>query len=196
MDTKEKTSILISGCDDTLHSADVLRLCEKSLEAGIEVDVVHQLIKHLNLLPDQSAMMLENWPWPMRIYTLGDFIVEIDGQPLTFIGKTQKKPLDLLKAIIALGGHDISTKLLSEALWPDSEGDDAQHALAITLHRLRKLVGHEVITQHQGQLSISSLHCWSDLRSFEYYLSASSNELARDHINEAWHFTQKSISVI
>lgn len=161
----------------------------------MEVNVVHQLIKQLNLQPDKSAMMLENWPWPIRIYTLGEFSVEIDGQPLQFVGKTQKKPLELLKALVALGGKSVSKTLLAETLWPDAEGDDANHSIAVTLHRLRKLIGHEVITQHQGQLSISPEHCWSDLRSFEYYLSAGSSELARSHLNEAWHFTQKALQL-
>ena len=189
--TKEPTLVF----DDNLHSTDMLRLCVKSLEADIEVEVVQQLIKHMNLLPDESAKMLENWPWPIRIYTLGGFSVEIDGQPLQFAGKTQKKPLDLLKAIIALGGKGVSRTLLAETLWPDSDGDDARHTLAITLHRLRRIIGHEALIQCQGQLSISHAHCWTDLRSFEYYLSAGENELAHDHLSEAWHFTQKSLQL-
>lgn len=193
MNTEENTVAPTLACDDNLQLADMLRLCVKSLEADIEVNAVHQLINHLKLQPNQSAMMLENWPWPIRIYTLGDFSVEIDGQPLQFVGKTQKKPLELLKALIAFGGHNINQDTLAEALWPAAEGDVAHHNLAITLHRLRNLIGHEVIIQSQGQLSISPEHCWTDLRSFEYYLSAGSNELAREHLHEAWHFTQKAM---
>ena len=195
MNTEENTAESTIVCNDKLQTIDMLRLCVKSLEVDIEVDVVRKLIKHLNLRPDKSATMLESWPWPIRIYTLGGFSVEIDGQPLQFVGKTQKKPLDLLKALIAFGGHNICQEILAETLWPDAEGDDAQHTLAITLHRLRKMIGHEAITQFQGQLSISPEHCWSDLRSFEYYLTAAANELARDHLNEAWHFTQKVLQL-
>ena len=195
MKTKEDTTVATIVCNDKLQTTDMLRLCVKSLEADIEVDVVQQLIKHINLHPDESVKMLENWPWPIRIYTLGGFAVEIDGQPLQFAGKTQKKPLELLKALIALGSQGISNTLLAETLWPDAEGDGAQHTLAITLHRLRGIIGHDAITQHQGQLSISPEHCWSDLRSFQYYLSAGENELARDHLNEAWHFTKKALQL-
>ena len=192
---EKNTKVPTLVCDDKLQSKDMLRLCVKSLEADIEVEVVQQLIKHINLHPDESAKMLENWPWPIRIYTLGGFSVEIDGQPLRFAGKAQKKPLELLKAIIALGGKGISKTLLAETLWPDSEGDGARHTLAITLHRLRRIIGHEVLTQYQGQISISHEHCWTDLRSFEYYLSAGANELAHDHLSEAWHFTQKALQL-
>ena len=196
MKTEKDTPVATIVCNnDELRSTDMLRLCVKSLEADIEVGIVQQLIKHLNLHPDESAKMLENWPWPIRIYTLGGFSVEIDGQPLLFTGKTQKKPFELLKALIALGGQGISNTLLAETLWPEAEGDDGQHTLAITLHRLRRIIGHDVITQHQCQLSISPEHCWSDLQSFEYYLSAGVNELAHDHLNEAWHFTQKALQL-
>ncbi len=195
LSVEENTTVPTLVCDDKLQSTDMLCLCVKSLEADIEVNVVHQLIKHLNLQPDKSALMLENWPWLIRIYTLGDFSVEIDGQPLQFVGKSQKKPLDLLKSLIAFGGHCICQETLEEALWPDAEGDDAHHNLAITLHRLRNLIGHEVITQLHGQLSISPEHCWFDLRSFEYHLTAGANELAHNHIDEAWHFTHKALQL-
>lgn len=191
----ENLTVLPLVCNDKLQTEDLLRLCEKTLEANIEVDVVHQIIKSLALVPEKSTTMLENWPWPIRIYTFGVFSVEIDGEPLKFSGKAQKKPLELLKALVALGGKNISKRSLAEALWPDAEADDANHSLAITLHRLRKLIGHEAIIQTQGQFSLSSEVCWSDLQSFEHYLTSGVNELALNHLNEALSFTQKAIQL-
>jgi two-component SAPR family response regulator len=195
MSRENSNSILTSGCDNELQTADLMRLCVKSLEAKIEVEFVQQLIKKLNLRPDQSAIALENWPWPVRIYTLGAFSVEIDGQTLEFEGKAQKKPLELLKALLALGSRNINNETLTETLYPDAEGDDAHQALATTLHRLRKLIGHEAITQQQGQLSLSPEHYWSDLRSFEYFMSAAANELAHNHLEESWQSTQRALSL-
>ena len=145
MNREKSISILTLNDASELQPSDMLRLCVKSLEAEIEIEVVQQLIKQLNLHPDKSAISLENWPWPVRIYTLGHFSVEIDNQPLEFIGKVQKKPLELLKALLALGGRNIRHETLAEMLWPDSDGDDAHHALLTTLHRLRKLIGHDVV---------------------------------------------------
>ena len=122
--------------------------------------MVQKLIKKLNLHPDQSAIALENWPWPVKIYTLGDFSVIIDGQPLQFYGKAQKKPLELLKAMLALGRCNINREILAETIYPDAEADDAHQALASTLHRLRNLIGHNAVTQQQGQLSLSPQYCW------------------------------------
>lgn len=181
--------------DKKLQASDVQRLCKSSLEADVEVGVVHQLIKRFDIQHDETTRMLENWPWPVRIYTLGDFSIEINGEPLKFEGKAPKKPLELLKVLVALGGKNVSRVQLAEALWPDADGDDAYHSLAINLHRLRKLIGHETVIQSQGLFSIASDYCWSDLKSFEYHLSAASNELVQGHLNESWTFTQKALQL-
>ena len=47
---------------------------------------------------------------------------EIDKKPLGFGTKVPRKPLELLKVLITLGGESVSVENLSEALWPDSEG--------------------------------------------------------------------------
>src|SRR5208283_4411865 len=51
--------------------AKMTRLCVKALEAGIEEDFVQSLVRELKLLPEGAPVELENWPWPLRIYTLG-----------------------------------------------------------------------------------------------------------------------------
>ena len=72
----------------------------------------------------------------VRIYTLGRFSLLLHGQPAIFGRKTPQRPLELLKAVIAYGGRDISLSLLTAALWPDSDGDDARRAFDTTLFRL------------------------------------------------------------
>ena len=80
----------------------LVRLCEKALEAGMEVAYVQNLIRRLNLVPDERSMEIESWPWHLKIFTLGRFEIRVDGKPVQFSGKVQKKPLLLLKALIAL----------------------------------------------------------------------------------------------
>ena len=80
------------------------KLCAKALEAGIEVEYVQELIRRLNIVPEKPALHLENWPWPLKIFTLGRFELLKDGKPIQFARKAQEKPLALLKALIALGG--------------------------------------------------------------------------------------------
>ena len=92
------------------------RLCIKALEENIEVPYVQDVIRKRKLIPEKPPLHLENWPWPLKIYTLGRFELSKDGKPLQFSGKVQKKPLLLLKAMIALGGKDIREERLRFAL--------------------------------------------------------------------------------
>lgn len=105
---------------------------------------------------------------PVRIYTLGRFSLLLQGQPAVFGRKTPHRPLELLKAIIAAGGRDISLSMLTTVLWPDSDGDDAKRAFDTTLFRLRKILGDErVIVLREGKVSLDSRYCWTDVWAFE-----------------------------
>jgi DNA-binding SARP family transcriptional activator len=53
---------------------------------------------------------------------LGAFELVRDGEPVTFTGKAQQRPLDLLKLLVALGGTNIDGQQLMAALWPDADG--------------------------------------------------------------------------
>lgn len=133
-----------------------------ALAHHIETDYVHQLIARNHMLPPSTGPALVAWPWPVKVFTLGGFHIDIDGKPMTFSGKVQKAPLNLLKVLLAYGGQDVAEHRLEEALWPDSEGDAASQALATTLSRLRKLVGPEAITRHGGMLSVNTEVVWCD----------------------------------
>jgi LuxR family maltose regulon positive regulatory protein len=79
------------------------RLLSRALASGIEVEYVCRLIRHRAVCA--RVLDIVSWPWPIRIVTLGEFRVEIDGAPLSFEGKAQAKPLELLKALLSFGGR-------------------------------------------------------------------------------------------
>jgi two-component SAPR family response regulator len=115
---------------------------------------------------------VKNWPYPVKVYTLGSFAVLIDNQPLAYNHRRQNKPLTLLKAIIAFGGRQVREEQLWEALWPDAEGDAAHVAFTTTLHRLRKLIGCEQAITLQGrQISLDEHYCWVDAWCLEALLT-------------------------
>lgn len=148
------------------------RLCARALEAGIEVEYVSGLIQARRLLPESPPVETEAWPWPIKIFTLGRFEIFRDGRPIRFSGKVQRKPLALLKALIALGGRRVSEDLVADALWPDAEGDTARAALTTTLHRLRGLLGHEqAVARQDGQLTLDMRVCWVDVWAIEHALA-------------------------
>ena len=76
------------------------RLCMKALEEGIEVPYVQEIIRKRRLIPEKPPLHLENWPWAIKIRTLGRFEFHRDGKPAEYSGKVPKKPLELLKALI------------------------------------------------------------------------------------------------
>jgi two-component SAPR family response regulator len=123
-------------------------------------------------VPDATAPLAQDEAsQTVRIYTLGRFSLLLHGQPAMFGRKTPHRPLELLKAVIAHGGRDISISLLTAALWPDSDGDDAKRAFDTTLFRLRKILGDErVINLREGKVSLDPRYCWTDVWEFERLL--------------------------
>jgi LuxR family transcriptional regulator, maltose regulon positive regulatory protein len=150
-------------------------LLSEALQAEIEVAYVQTLIKHHHIVPKSPEV--ENWPWPIKIYTLGRFNVVKDGEPVTFTGKAQKKPLDLLKVLIALGGRNVDFTALMGILWPDATGD-AQKAFEMALSRLRKLLGQsDVILIQDGKLTLNPLLAWVDAWAFERLLPRADDQI-------------------
>jgi LuxR family transcriptional regulator, maltose regulon positive regulatory protein len=150
----------------------VANLCVKALEAGIETEYVQGLVRKRNLVPDMPVLHLENWPWPLKIFTLGQFEMMRDGEVVKFTGKVQQKPLLLLKALIAFGGRDVKEEQLCDALWPDAEGDLAHRSFETTLYRLRQLIGKDKAIQlKEGRLTLDWQACWVDAFALEQVLN-------------------------
>jgi len=146
-------------------------LCKNALENGIEVEYVQELIRRLNIVSDQPPLHLENWPWRLRIYTLGRFELLRDGKPIQFSRKAQQKPLSLVKALVALGGMEVKEEQITDILWPEADGDGAHRSFEITLYRLRKLVGiHDVVQLQEGRLTLDPRYCWVDVWAFDDFL--------------------------
>ena len=74
----------------------------------------------------------------------------------------------MLKALIALGGKEVREDQISDALWPEADGDVAHESFATNLHRLRKLMGNEKALQlREGRLTLDERFCWVDAWAFE-----------------------------
>jgi DNA-binding SARP family transcriptional activator len=172
------------------------RVCMKALEAGIEVDYIQEMIRERNLMPEQPPWHLENWPWPLKIFTLGRFAILKDGKLIRFTRKVQQKPLAMLKALIALGGKEVEEEQISDILWPDADGDMAHQAWATTLHRLRQLLGEEKVLQRQeGRLTLDTTYCWVDAWAFEHILEQAEVRWKEGQKDEAVKLTEKAIEL-
>ena len=143
-------------------------VCAEALAGGIEVEYARELIRRLRLAPPPSAALRDSWCWPLRIHALGRFELLIDDRPLASNGKAQKKTLELLKALVALGARDVDAGTFADALWPDADGDAARSALDMALHRLRKLLGRDdAVLMRDGKASLNADVCWLDVWAFE-----------------------------
>jgi len=146
--------------------ADFASLCGIALDAGIESQYVEDLVRKFRLpAPDPAAA---NWPWPIEIVTLGEFRILRDGVAMDFGARAPKKVLALLKALVALGGVNVSQASLVDALWGDQEGDAGINALGVAVSRLRKLLEcPEAILVVDEQLTINAEKCWVDAFKFD-----------------------------
>ena len=170
------------------------RLCQRALESGIEVEYAQRLIRVRRLAPAHPPIELESWPWALRIYTLGRFGAVADGGPVHFTGKVQQRPLALLKAIIALGGREVAEAQLAEALWPEADGDGAHQALAVTLHRLRRMLGREeAVVLRGGRVHLAPELCWVDVWAFERLLGQADAARRGGRLDEARALDERAL---
>lgn len=104
----------------------------------------------------------------VKIYTLGRFSAVINEQPV----ELAKKPLTLLKVLIARSGRDVPEEDIAAVVWPDSDGDVALQNFATTLHRLRKLFRTpDAISSKNGRVSINAGICYVDIWAFQRLVS-------------------------
>lgn len=105
---------------------------------------------------------------PVRIHTLGRFSVQMHHQPFVPVPTRRQRPFEMLQALIAYGGRDVHAEILSQALWPDTDGDNAQNAFDVTLHRLRRAFDiKSLFLLSDRRLTLNSSLAWVDAWAFE-----------------------------
>jgi len=142
------------------------RVCGAALEVDADAGFARQVIATRSLhCPDVG---IARWPWPLRLRTLGAFVVERDGEAFRVGRKAPKRLLDLLRAIVALGGRQVDGGRIAALLWPEAQADEAHDSLKVTLHRVRALLGADVLTVRDGHLSFDARAVWIDTWAFEH----------------------------
>jgi LuxR family transcriptional regulator, maltose regulon positive regulatory protein len=172
------------------------RVAVKALEEGIEIEYVRDFIQRHRIVPDPANPYPAKWPWPVKVYTLGRFGLFADDHPVEFGRKAQRRPLSLLKALIAIGGRDVSEARITELLWPDADGDLAHQSFSVALNRLRKILGkEEALTLKEGRLSLSNRYCWVDVWAFERSTAQAEKARKEGKEMEAIRILEKGLSI-
>jgi LuxR family maltose regulon positive regulatory protein len=141
-------------------------LCGAALALEADAAFARKVIAARSLAcPDIGIV---RWPWPLRVCTLGGFAIERDGEPFKFRRKAPKRMLDVMRVVATLGGRQVDAGRVAAMLWPDAEGDEDRVALRAMLHRIRVLLGTEVLVVREGQISFDEQMVWVDTWAFEH----------------------------
>lgn len=135
-------------------------LLSLALRERIESEFARRLILLHRLPPSDRGNA--QWPWPVMVRALGQLEIRVRGEAVHPAGKTQQRPMDLLKALLTAGPDGAAQAVLARRLWPDAA--DAKAALHVTVHRLRKLFGHDGAVQvRQGNVMLDACSVWTDV---------------------------------
>ena len=168
MEISRRGSMVSStGSLSVLHA----KVCAYALEHDIDADTARSMIQRLRLQPPADAPAPDNWPWPVNIRALGQFTVSVQGHPLASTGKQQRKPLDLLKLLVASGERGVPSAQAVEELYPDMEGGSGYKRYAMALHRLRKLIGEASVLTGEGRVRLNPRTCRVDAWAFNTLLT-------------------------
>ncbi len=132
-----------------------------ALSEKIEIEYVLKLIAIQKIKPDNFGRVLPDWPWSVRVSTLGEFSIIVNNRVLD-LSRQSARPLQLLKFLISRARTPIPVPELIESLWPELDGEKGANNYKVTLSRLRKLIGKESVIQSDNKLFLSRSHCWID----------------------------------
>ena len=116
----------------------IARMSAEASARGIDARYLGGIIDSLHQAPNPSSA--DRPAQAVQVFALGRFEIQVDGRPLRFGRKSPARPLMLLKYLVAHGTRELPEVQVADALWPDLEGDAALSALAVNLHRLRRLL--------------------------------------------------------
>ena len=146
--------------------------CALALRSGIEPEFVRALVRARNLPPPPSALRVKQWPRPFQISTLGGFTLLRESAPVEFSSKGPGRPMELLKVLVALGGQNVRSDQLADALWPRVDADYAHKSFTTTLHRLRRIFDNEdALTLRDTRLSLDPRLVWVDTWALDQLLA-------------------------
>jgi len=137
-------------------------LFANALRLGVEPEFVQHALRVQRLTVPAPRDAPAGWPWPLKVHTLGRWLIEREGQPAT---SDAKKPTQraLVGHLIARRGRPAAPEHIAEALWPESDGDRAIQAFRTALHRLRRSrVWRDVVCATATGVALDPAGCWVD----------------------------------
>jgi DNA-binding SARP family transcriptional activator len=157
-------------------------VCQRALELGIEEPFVRAMIRANSLMPRTPPLEIASWPWPVRVFTLGRFALEVDGDPEPPKRRVDGKPLLLIKLLVSFGEAEADPRTLADLLWPEGDGDAQASNLRTVLYRARQLLGdRRAIVADDGGWRLAPNWVWSDASACGHCLSRAEQLLHGDN---------------
>jgi DNA-binding SARP family transcriptional activator len=157
-------------------------VCQRALELGIEEPFVRAMVRSNDLMPKTPPLEIASWPWPVRVFTLGRFAVEVDGDPESPNRRVDGKPLLLIKLLVSFGEAEADPTTLADLLWPEGDGDAQPSNLRTVLYRARQLLGdRRAIVADDSGWRLASNWVWSDASACCHCLSLAEELLHGDN---------------
>jgi DNA-binding SARP family transcriptional activator len=110
-----------------------------------------------------------------RIFLLGRFGVEVDGNAIPASSWRRRRPIEVLAALALAPGHVLHREELIDRLWPDKDLDAGANNLDRALHDLRRVTGVELATLERRVAKLSET-AWVDVDAFVSDASATITE--------------------
>jgi hypothetical protein len=155
-------------------------LCAVALEHETLPSHALQLVEIHKMSPPRDYPVPEAWPFRLKIFTFGRFEIQLGGQRYPFGHKLPRIRMKLLKAIVALGGRDVSKDELARNVWP-TRRTGRRKSLQTELNRLRKDLGGEILQVRTDTVTLDTDSTWTDVDYLQHLtgLPDSAERLAR-----------------
>lgn len=138
-------------------------VCALALRWRIEPQFVEQVIRERALPAPADADRY--WPWPLWLGMFGGFELTHDGVVRRSSGKTQHKPLELLRLLACERTQALACGVAIRALWPEADDSAGQRNLDMAVLRLRRLLGDaSLLWVRDGRVGLDASRTNSDLR--------------------------------
>ncbi len=169
-------------------------LCARALEEGFDGDYVRQFILKHHLTPPPTFRVIKNWPYPVRINTLGGLEISIDEDRLSLSRKGPARPMAVLLALIAAGG-ELNKQRLLDLFWSEQEADTAYHALESTIYRLRKILKKDIIFSKGRQVTLKKDLLYVDLWDLRRKLNRLERALSEKKLTESFFLAEDVLAL-
>jgi DNA-binding SARP family transcriptional activator/tetratricopeptide (TPR) repeat protein len=110
-----------------------------------------------------------------RIYLLGRFGVEVDGETIPASSWRKRRPIEVLAALALAPGRVLHREELIDRLWPNKDLEAGANNLHRALHDLRRVTNTDLVALDRGVARLVET-AWVDVYAFEQAAASASKE--------------------